>query len=82
MSPELLNTILQQRERAPQNAPALLAMLGPGTLGALSGSKSVRITSRITFDSGQRVTSEVVIFILDSGTEAYRVLTWRDDIDG
>ena len=37
--------------------------------------------SNITFDSGQRVTSEVVIFILDNGTDPYRVLTWRDDID-
>ena len=50
-------------------------------LGTISGSKAVRVTARIAFDSGQRVTSEAVIFILDSGSDAYRVLTWRDDID-
>ena len=39
------------------------------------------MTARITFDSGQRMTTEAVIFVLDSGTEPYRVLTWRDDAD-
>jgi hypothetical protein len=27
------------------------------------------------------MTTEAVIFILDSGTEPYRILTWRDDMD-
>ena len=39
------------------------------------------MTSRIAFDSGQRVTSEVVVFILDSGGDVYRIMTWRDDVD-
>ena len=39
------------------------------------------MTARIAFDSGQRMTTEAVIFLLDSGTEPYRVLTWRDDVD-
>ena len=46
---------------------------------ATQGSKAMRVTARIAFDSGQRMTTEAVIFILDSGTEAYRVLTWRDE---
>ncbi len=41
----------------------------------------MRVTARIAFDSGQRMTSEAVIFLLDSGVEPYRILTWRDDID-
>ena len=56
-------------------------MLGPGSLGSLAGSKSIRVTARIAFDSGQRVTTEVVIFILDNGSDVYRILTWRDDVD-
>ena len=65
-----------------QNAEQLLALLGPAQqIGTISGSKAVRVTSRIAFDSGQRVTSEVVIFILDGSGEAYRIMTWRDDLD-
>jgi general secretion pathway protein K len=85
MTPALLRTILVQRDIAPRNeqgAQALLAMLGPAqTLANLQGNKSLRVTARIAFDSGQRMTSEAVIFVLDSGTDPYRILTWRDDMD-
>ena len=61
---------------------SLLATLGPAqALATPQGSKAVRVTARIAFDSGQRMTTEAVIFLLDNGTEPYRVLTWRDDID-
>jgi len=85
MDPERLNAVLVQREAGPQNAQnteALLAMLGAAqTLANTQSSKALRVTSRIAFDSGQRMTIEAVIFILDNGTEPYRVLTWRDDMD-
>jgi len=82
MSPDLLNYVLAQRGRGREAAQQLITRLGPNPLATLSGTKAFRVTSRITFDSGRRVTSEVVIFILDNGPEPYRVLTWRDDIDG
>ncbi len=82
MDPARLNAVLVQREAGPQNAQGLLAMLGPAqALATTQGSKALRVTARIAFDSGQRMTTEAVIFILDSGTEPYRILTWRDDID-
>ena len=82
MDAERLHAVLVQREAGPQNAQGLLAMLGPAqTLANTQGSKALRVTARIAFDSGQRMTTEVVIFILDSGTEPYRILTWRDDMD-
>ena len=85
MDPGRLHTILVQREAAPQTpetAQALLAMLGPGQAFAnAQGNKSLRVTARIAFDSGQRMTTEAVIFLLDSGTDPYRILTWRDDMD-
>ena len=85
MDPRRLQTILVQREAAPQTpetAQALLAMLGPGQAFAnAQGNKSLRVTARIAFDSGQRMTTEVVIFLLDNGTDPYRILTWRDDMD-
>src|SRR3954470_17922648 len=82
MDPARLNAVLVQREAGPQNAQGLLAMLGAAqTLANAQSSKSLRVTARIAFDSGQRMTTEAVIFMLDSGTEPYRILTWRDDMD-
>ncbi|TMJ05575.1 MAG: general secretion pathway protein GspK [Alphaproteobacteria bacterium] len=82
MDPQRLNAVLVQREAGPQNAQGLLAMLGAvQTLANTQSSKALRVTAGIAFDSGQRMTTEAVIFILDSGTEPYRVLTWRDDMD-
>ena len=83
MNPGLLNEILVRRAQGGrQNAEQILALLGPAQqIGTISGSKAIRVTSRIVFDSGQRVTSEVVIFILDGGGDVYRIMTWRDDLD-
>jgi general secretion pathway protein K len=85
MDPRRLQAILVQRAAAPQNeqtAQALLAMLGAGqTFANVQGSKALRVTARIAFDSGQRMTTEAVIFLLDSGTDPYRILTWHDDMD-
>jgi general secretion pathway protein K len=85
MSPDRLQALLVQRARAPrdpQATDALLAMLGPGrTLANALDSKTLRVTAQVAFDSGQRMNTEAVIFIIDNGTEPYRVLTWRDDMD-
>jgi general secretion pathway protein K len=82
MDAERLNTVLALRQAGPQNAQGLLAMLGPAqALATAQASKALRVTARMAFDSGQRMTSEAVIFLLDGGTQPYRVLTWRDDID-
>ena len=82
MDAERLNAVLVQRQAGPQNAQGLLAMLGPAqALATERGNKALRVTARIAFDSGQRMTTEAVIFVLDSGTQPYRVLTWQDDID-
>ena len=85
MDPGRLQAILVQRAAAPQNeqtAQALLAMLGAGQAFAnAQGNKALRVTARIAFNSGQRMTTEAVIFLLDSGTDPYRVLTWQDDMD-
>jgi general secretion pathway protein K len=85
MDPQRLQAILVQRAAGQQNAQsaqALLGMLGAGqTFASAQGSKSLRVTAGIAFDSGQRMTTEAVIFLLDSGTDPYRILTWHDDMD-
>ncbi len=82
MDAERLNAVLVQRRAGPQNAQGLLAMLGPAAaLATDRGNKALRVTARMAFDSGQRMTSEAVIFVLDGGSNPYRILTWRDDAD-
>src|ERR1044072_9066149 len=85
MDPGRLQTVLVQRAAAPQNeetARVLLEMLGAGQTPANAlASKTLRVTARVTFNSGQRMTTEAVVFLLDSGTDPYRILTWHDDMD-
>jgi len=82
MNPQLLYAILAQREAEPQNVQKLAALLGPAQpLATGQGSKAVRVMPRIVFDDGQRMSADIVIFILDNGTEPYRVLSWRDSSD-
>jgi general secretion pathway protein K len=82
MEPARLQAVLAAREAVPQDTQALVASLGAAQeLATTQGNKSVRVTARIAFDSGQRMTTEAVIFLTDNGTEPYRILTWRDDID-
>ena len=82
MDPSRLNAVLNERAAGRRNAPRVQGMLGAAqVLAGAQGSKAFRVTARTAFDSGQRVTTEAVIFILDSGSDAYRVLTWRHDID-
>ncbi len=82
MTPSILHAVLAQREAQPRNAQRLAAMLGPAqALAAIQGSKAVRVTPRVVFDDGQRMSADIVIFVLDSGTEPYRILSWRDSSD-
>ncbi|MEA2928334.1 MAG: ral secretion pathway protein [Hyphomicrobiales bacterium] len=82
MNPNLLYAILAQRQAEPQNVQKLAALLGPAQpLATGHGSKAVRVTPQIVFDDGQRMSADIVIFILDNGTEPYRVLSWRDSSD-
>lgn len=83
MSPGLLHTILAQRQAQPQNVQQLYAMLTPAAqqFAIVQGSKSVRVMPRIQFDSGQRMSADIVIFLLDSGNDPYRIVTWRDTSD-
>jgi general secretion pathway protein K len=74
--------VLALRQSGPQNTQSLMTMLGPAqTLATTLGNKALRVTARIAFDNGQRMTTEAVIFVIDNGLEPYRVLTWRDDAD-
>ena len=44
------------------------------------GSKAMRVTVRMAFDSGRTITSAAVILV-DGHDEPYRVLSWQSDAD-
>ena len=82
MNPAILLAVLAQREAEPQNVQRIATLLGSAqTLATVTGTKAVRVTPRIMFDDGQRMSADIVIFILDNGAEPYRVLSWRDASD-
>jgi len=83
MSADRLTTILSERGIGPQNTQFLLGMLGPARAAAgIQGSKATRVSVGIRFDNGRRIGAEAVILPLQDGDEPFRVLSWRDDIDG
>jgi general secretion pathway protein K len=83
MTPDRLHAFLAQRQEAPQNGQILLALLGQSASHAtVEPSKTLRVTVRVSLDNGRQISSEVVIFMSESDSEPYRVLSWRDGLDG
>lgn len=81
MTGDLLAKILEQRD--PRRPQAVLGLLGAARSSvAIEGRKATRVAIRIAFDDGRRVNADVVVLILESGAEPYRILSWRDDFDG
>jgi general secretion pathway protein K len=83
MTPDRLYAILAQRQAPIPDVPAITALLGPAqTYATTDSSRSVRVNVRVQFDNGYRTSSDVVILLVDDGAEPYRVLSWRDELDG
>jgi general secretion pathway protein K len=83
MTPDRLHAFLAQRQETPQNGQILLALLGQSASHAtVEPSKTLRVTVRVSLDNGRQTSSEVVIFMSESDSEPYRVLSWRDGLDG
>jgi general secretion pathway protein K len=81
MTPERLQAVLAQRADPTVDPRSLAGMVG-GEGASLAVSKAYRLTIVIDFDSGRRSASEVVILLLEEGDEPYRVLSWRNAVDG
>jgi len=81
VTPEWLHVLLAQREGAPQDV--LRARLGPAArYVTVQPSKANRVMVEVRFDPKRRLRSEAVVLLLDGDAEPFRVLSWRDDIDG
>jgi general secretion pathway protein K len=82
MTPENLQAVLSQRSDPTLDPRALLGMPGTGEGATLAASRAYRMTVDVEFGSGRRGAAEVVILLLESGEEPYRVLSWRNASDG
>jgi general secretion pathway protein K len=82
MTPDHLYAILSQRGPGEANAKIVQGLLGGTTGASTEGGKAMRVTVRIAFDNGRRVSAETVILPIDDGDEPFRVLSWHDDFDG
>jgi general secretion pathway protein K len=83
MTPDRLYAILAQRQARVPDLPAITALLGPAqSFATTESSRTTRIHVRVQFDNGDQMSSEVVILLADDGGDPYRVLSWRDELDG
>jgi general secretion pathway protein K len=81
ITPENLQAVLSQRGDPALDPRSLLAIAG-GEGATLAGANAYRITVGVELVSGRRSGAEVVILLLESGSEPYRVLSWRNASDG
>ena len=81
MTPETLQAVLSQRADPALDPRALLGVIG-GQGATLAGAKAYRMTIGADTGNGRRSAAEVVILLLESGEEPYRVLSWRNASDG
>jgi general secretion pathway protein K len=83
MTPDRLYAILAQRQAPIPDLPAITAILGPAqSYATTESSRTVRVNVRVQFDNGTQMSAEIVILLVDDGAEPYRILSWRDDLDG
>lgn len=81
MTPEGLHTLLEKREAAPLDV--LRARLGSATRYAtVEASRVNRVTVDVRFDAKRRSRLEIVVVPLEGDTEPFRILSWRDELDG
>jgi general secretion pathway protein K len=81
ITPESLQSVLSQRGDPTIDPRTLVGMAG-GEGATLSGSRAYRISIDAELPDGRRSAAEVVVLLLESGAEPYRVLSWRNGSDG
>jgi general secretion pathway protein K len=81
VTPDNLQSALAQRGDPRFDPQSLISILG-GEGATLSGSDAYRITVEAELPDGRRRAAEIVIMLLDSKEEPYRILSWRNASDG
>ncbi|WP_246791493.1 general secretion pathway protein GspK [Bradyrhizobium commune] len=81
MTPETLQRLL--RDRADPNVdPRSLVGLAGSASATTEGAKTYRLTIAAESPAHRASAAEIVILLLDSGDEPYRVLSWHNAFDG
>jgi len=75
MTPEKMQTILNERENPSTDSKALNRQFG----GEEKPPKAFRLNAGIRSEQGQQAQAEIVILLLQEGDDPYRVLSWRDE---
>lgn len=79
-SPMLVQEILAARTDG--ESRRVLDLLGTARSSvSVEPRKATRLDLQIAFDSGRHMAAEVVILLMDGGSDPYRVLAWQDDLD-
>ena len=84
MTPESLQGILAARAAGTLDRAALPSLLGQSEAGSSSADpgKSFRVGVRVDLANGRRSAAEAVILLPEDGPVPYRVLSWRNALDG
>jgi general secretion pathway protein K len=78
MTPEKLQTILAQRENPSADRKSLSTLSGSDD----TPPRTYRLNVNIEQNGGRRTSAEIIILLLETGDEPYRVLSWRNGWDG
>lgn len=81
MTPVMLQQVLRDRAEPNADSRALVGLAGASN-ATIEGSKAYRLTVVAELPSQRRSSAEIVILLLDSGDEPYRVLSWHNAVDG
>jgi general secretion pathway protein K len=81
MTPETLQQVLRDRTDPNIDPRSLIGLAGSAN-ATTEGSKAYRLTVAVEAPSHRRSSAEIVILLLESGDEPYRVLSWHNAFDG
>jgi len=81
MTPETLQQLLRDRAD-PRVDPQSLVGLAGSAAATIEGAKTYRVTVSAEAPSHRQSSAEIVILLLESGDEPYRVLSWHNAFDG
>lgn len=81
MTPQTLQQVLRERGSPGANPRSLVGLAGSGN-ATLEGSRAYRLTVAVESPTRRQSSAEIVILLLDSTDEPYRVLSWHNAFDG
>ena len=81
MTPETLQRLLRDRADPSVDPQSLVGLAGSAS-ATIEGAKAYRVTVAAEAPSHRQSSAEIVILLLESGDEPYRVLSWHNAFDG